>query len=330
LWRKQPESLVAEPISRDFTKGVRIARHQLAQILDPLRPELFRYCRSLTGDLWDAEDLVQDTLFRAFAKLADVHWNIDNPKAWLFRVATNLWIDHTRRRQETAMPEHFDAPAPDEAPKPEITEAIAELAHQLPPQERAAVLLKDVFEFSLAEIAAQLRTSTGAVKAALHRGREKLADAKTLRGKREAAGRKSFAPQVSRPLLEKWCAAFNARDLQGLANLMLQDAEADVVGICHEYTREQIRDGSLHHTVLGEEGDPEAKLVEFRGEPAVLLWYTVEEAGTKRRVVRDVLRFIEAEGGLRSLRYYYFCPETLAEVTRELNLPLVDNGYRFS
>lgn len=320
---------MTDPITREFTKGVRISRHQLMQILDPLRPDLFRYCRSLTGDLWDAEDLVQDTLFRAFAKLADVHWNIDNPKAWLFRVATNLWIDHTRRTQESAMPEHYDAPAPEAAPAPEVRDAIAALAHSLPPQERAALLLKDVFDFSLAEIAAQLRTSTGAVKAALHRGREKLQGAKLERGQREATGRRAVTPQVSKPLLEKWCAAFNARDLQGLANMMLEDAEADVVGICHEYTRQQIRDGSLHHTVLGEDGQPEARLVEFRGEPVVLLWYTVVEDGKERRVVRDVLRFIEADGGLRSLRYYYFCPETLAEVTRELCLPLVDNGYRF-
>lgn len=317
---------MAEPISREFTKGVRVTRHQLARILDPLRPDLFRYCRSLTGDLWDAEDLVQDTLFRAFAKLADVHWNIDNPKAWLFRVATNLWIDHTRRKEEAAMPEYYDAAAPEPVPAPEVREAIAELAHRLPPKERAALLLKDVFDFSLTEIAAQLRTSTGAVKAALHRGREKL---QAAQADRPETGSRGVTPQVSVALLEKWCAAFNARDLNALANLMLSDAEADVVGICHEYTREQIRDGSLHHTVLGEEGDPEARIVHFRGEPVVLLWYTVEDGGQKRRVVRDVLRFIEAEGGVRSLRYYYFCPETLAEVTRELGLPLVDNGYRF-
>ncbi len=317
-----------EQITPEFTKGVRINRHQLAKVLDPLRPDLFRYCRSLTGDLWDAEDLVQDTLFRAFAKLADVHWNIDNPRAWLFRVASNLWIDQMRRPREAVMPDHFDAPDAQAAPSPEIADAIAELAHRLPPQERAALLLKDVFDFSLAEIAAQLRTSTGAIKAALHRARKTLAQASQHRNQQDAAGREPQA-KLAQPLLEAWCAAFNARDLQGLANLLLADAEAEVVGICHEYTREQIRDGSLHHTVLGEDGDPEAKLALFRGEPVVLLWYTVQEAGTSRRVVRDVLRFEQQDGGLRRMRYYYFCPQTLAEVTAELGLPLVDNGYRY-
>lgn len=318
-----------EPITREFTKGVRVTRQQLAKFLDPLRPELFRYCRSLTGDLWDAEDLVQDTLFRAFAKLADVHWQIDNPRAYVFRIATNLWIDIRRRPEEAQMPENFDAPAREQK-TPEIADAIAELAHHLPAQERAALLLKDVFDFSLNDIAAQLRTSTGAVKAALHRGRKKLDAAKENRHGREDAGRKpQRAGAPSAALLQKWCEAFNARDLQGLANLMLEDAEADVVGVVQEYGRAQIRDGSLHHTIREENGDPEARVAEFRGEPVIVLWYTVEEGGTKQLVVRDVLRFIEAEGGVRTLRYYYFCPETLAEVARELKLPLKDNGYRY-
>lgn len=319
---------MTDPITAEFSKGVRLSRRQLMDVIDPLRPDLFRYCRSLTGDLWDAEDLVQDTLLRAFAKLADVHWKIDNPRAYLFRMATNLWIDKTRRPEATEMPDHFDAPAPQAAPTPEVRDAIRELAHALPPQERAALLLKDVFDFSLAEIAVQLCTSQGAVKAALHRGREKLSAAKKDRGAREKAGRK---PQVSagpsKDLLEKWCAAFNARDLQGLANLMLEDAEAEVVGMVQEYGRDQIRDGSFKHTIHDEEGEPTAEITAFRGEPVVILWYTVEPGVRK---VRDVLRFIEADGGLRRLRFYYFCPETLAEVCAELKLPLQDNGYRYT
>jgi RNA polymerase sigma-70 factor, ECF subfamily len=45
--------------------------HFLTQV-DGLRPALFRYCRALTGNVWDAEDLVQDTLEKGFAKLGSV------------------------------------------------------------------------------------------------------------------------------------------------------------------------------------------------------------------------------------------------------------------
>jgi RNA polymerase sigma-70 factor (ECF subfamily) len=97
------------------------------------------------------------------------------------------------------------------------------------------------------------------------------------------------------------------------------------VGCVHEYGREQIRAGSLHHTLFDEEGDPRAERVVFRGEALVVLVYASE----KGRVLRDVLRF-EADGaGVRRFRYYYFCPELLEEVAQELGRPLLTNGYRY-
>lgn len=69
---------------------------------------------------------------------------------------------------------------------------------------------------------------------------------------------------------------------------------------------------------------------EYLGEPIVVLWYTVQQDGRDERVVRDVLRFTQEGDNLLSLRFYYFCPETLAEVCAALNLPLLDNGYRYS
>lgn len=314
----QSEAPVSDNVSREFTQVVRKARREFLDTVEPLRPELFRFCRSLTRDVWDAEDLVQDTLLKAFAKLADVHWQVDNPRAYLFRIATNHWIDVTRKAREAEMPENFDAPAAESAASTDVREAIARLANNLPPVERAAVLLKDVFAFSLEDAASYMQTTVGGVKAALHRGREKLQNAKELPPR-------SIEARVDSGLLDKWCDAFNKRDLQGLAALMLEDSEALVVGMVQEYGRNQIRDGSLHHTVLGETGDPKAERREYRGEPIVVLWYTHEG----KRVVRDVLRFISDRGGMASLRYYYFCPETLAEVVQELGLPLVDNGYHY-
>jgi RNA polymerase sigma-70 factor (ECF subfamily) len=64
----------------------------------PLRPDLHRYCLRLTGHLWDAEDLAQETMLRAFATLGSVHHSIQSPRAYLLRVATNTWIDALRRR----------------------------------------------------------------------------------------------------------------------------------------------------------------------------------------------------------------------------------------
>jgi RNA polymerase sigma-70 factor, ECF subfamily len=309
-----------EQLSREFTNVVRKSRREFLNGIEPLRPELFRFCRSLTRNVWDAEDLVQDTLLKAFAKLADVHWQVDNPRAYLFRIATNHWIDITRKGREADMPENHDQASGDPSPdqRTEVREAISRLACALPPVERAAVLLKDVFNFSLEDTASYMQTTVGAVKAALHRGRGKLEGAKHLPPPKLAA-------RVNERLLDAWCEAFNARDLDRLSGLMLEDASALVVGMVQEYGRDQIRDGSLHHTIFDEEGDPRAERREYLGEPIVVLWYDVDGS----RVVRDVLRFVSDRGGMADLRYYYFCPETLAEVCAALKLPLVDNGYRY-
>lgn len=312
---------MTEPLSKDFTTVVRKARREFLNTIEPLRPELFRYCRSLARNVWDAEDLVQDTLLKAFAKLADVHWQVDNPRGYLFRIATNHWIDIVRSR--SAGPDHQEADVPASEPQPlptEVREAITKLAQSLPPVERAAVLLKDVFAFSLDDCASYMQTTVGAVKSALHRGRA------TLHATREnATPAPGYFKLVDPDLLDRWCEAFNARDLQRLAGLMLVDATAEVVGMVQEYGRDQIRDGSLHHTMFDEDGDPRAERREFMGEPVVVLWYTLEG----KRVVRDVLRFASDRGGMSDLRYYYFCPETLHEVVKALGLPLVDNGYRY-
>jgi hypothetical protein len=74
--------------------------HRFLETYEPLRSELYRYSRYLTRSPWDAEDLVQDTLARAFVTLAQMGTAPANPRAWLFRVASNLWIDELRGRRE--------------------------------------------------------------------------------------------------------------------------------------------------------------------------------------------------------------------------------------
>ena len=70
-----------DELSQDFAEEVRRAWHRFLQRTEPCRPDLHRYCRSLTGSVWDAEDLVQDTLLRPFAKLGE----FTNPAREVFR-----------------------------------------------------------------------------------------------------------------------------------------------------------------------------------------------------------------------------------------------------
>ena len=158
---------------------------EYTKAVDPLRPDFFRYCRRLTGDVWDAEDLVQDTLARGFATLSQLMHPPQQQRAYLLRIATNLWIDTVRRRatERRVLATHeregsASTARPDAFTNDDLRAAAERLIEALAPQERAAVLLKEVFDMTNAESAQVLGTSEGAVKSALHRARERLAEAR--------------------------------------------------------------------------------------------------------------------------------------------------------
>src|SRR5215467_16247740 len=89
----------------DVQKAVRGPWRRFIDELAEQRAGLHAYCRQLTGNVWDGEDLVQDTLLRVFTLLAKTDSRLENPKAYLIRTATNLWIDRVRRsvRERAAM-----------------------------------------------------------------------------------------------------------------------------------------------------------------------------------------------------------------------------------
>jgi RNA polymerase sigma-70 factor, ECF subfamily len=308
---------------------LRTAWHRYIDFVTPLRPSLHNYCRRLTGNLWDAEDLVQEALLRAFGTLGSVHDSVRNPRAYLLRAATNLWIDQVRRREREreALGEGASGAGDLNAPaaSAEVRDAGARLLHLLAPRERAAVLLKDVFDLDLKECAEVLETTVGAVKAALHRGRERLAES--------PSGPESSRSAPSVPLVDRFVELFNAGDRKGLLALMLDNAPLENVGVGIEWGLE----GSPRRTLEGALGghpefpEPfhfEAQRVErvlFAGEPIVLHFHT--RGG--REILDVVWRIEEEEGRIARLRTYGFCPETIREAGRELGLPVLTGLYRY-
>src|SRR5205814_6073226 len=83
--------------SEELPGAVSQTWRRFLEVYEPLRPSLYRFCRYLSRSPWDAEDLVQDTLARAFATLGGLTEPPRDPRAWLFRVASNLWLDQVRR-----------------------------------------------------------------------------------------------------------------------------------------------------------------------------------------------------------------------------------------
>jgi len=195
------------------------------ETITSLRPSLHRYCSRMIGSVMEGEDLVQEALFQAYRKLDA--WDEARPLApWLFRIAHNRCIDYLRRRgvqieAETAAmtPDVVD---PQHPLGPDLQRAVEHLVMALPPKERACVLLKDVFDYTLDEIAELVDSTVGGVKAALSRGRSKLA---SLPARSEPA--RAASADLSR-LLHLYVERFNQRDWDGLRELISADARLQV------------------------------------------------------------------------------------------------------
>ena len=73
------------------------ARAQFDRLLGELRPRLHRFCARMTGSVIDGEDIVQEAMLKALESLSETE-AIDNPEAWILRIAHNAALDFLRRR----------------------------------------------------------------------------------------------------------------------------------------------------------------------------------------------------------------------------------------
>jgi RNA polymerase sigma-70 factor (TIGR02960 family) len=221
------------------------------ELTDPYRRELQLHCYRILGSMQDAEDLLQETLLAAWRGLEGFEGRA-SVRAWLYRIATNRCLnmlrDRGRRPQEAPlMPEPPEPtrrsepvwlePYPDvlldgvadasSAPEAryEMREAVGlafvAALQQLPPRQRAALVLRDVLGFHGAEVADMLETSEASVKGALQRARATI-DARLPAAGRERAPLPSSAHE--RELVGRFVDAVERGDTDGIVSMLTEDA----------------------------------------------------------------------------------------------------------
>jgi RNA polymerase sigma-70 factor (ECF subfamily) len=223
------------------------------RLAEPYRRELQVHCYRMLGSVEDAEDAVQETYLRAWAKL-DSFGARSSFRAWLYGIATHVCLDALRRRKPRAWPPDVAAPAdphqyelatvdlpwlqpyPDRllsapAPREEEPEAVVtaretiELAflaaiQQLPARQRAVLILREVLDWSAKEAAAVLGMTPAGVNSALQRARARLAEHQA------GARTESFADTspTERALLHRLITAWEGTDLETFVGLLSSDA----------------------------------------------------------------------------------------------------------
>jgi RNA polymerase sigma-70 factor (ECF subfamily) len=237
---------VAVPVQQDFIE-------QAA----PFRAELIAHCYRMLGSVHDAEDLVQETYLRgwrsyeAFEERAAL-------RTWLYRIATTACLRALENRARRVVPAGLGAgsvdldvaldgdggahqwlePLPDAltpetafATKQSVRRAVVTALQELPARQRAVLILRDVVQFSAAEVAELLETTPAAVNSALQRARARLAD---IAPAEDNVAEPADTDQ--RELLDRYCAAFEQADVAALTELLRADVSFEMPPVRVRFT----------------------------------------------------------------------------------------------
>jgi RNA polymerase sigma-70 factor, ECF subfamily len=228
------------------------------ELAEAYRAELRAHCYRILGSVHDAEDALQDAMLRAWKGLPGFSGH-GTVRAWLYAIATNTALDISKHRSRRELPVEFGPPAgpgaefepnatevpwlepyPDQWLAPEAFGQAAaapearyeqresiELAfivalQQLPPLQRAALLLKEVVGFSTAEISTQLGTSPQSVNSALQRARASVRDRQPKPSQQATLAR--LGEQRIAAIARQYADAIESGDVDTLISMLTQDA----------------------------------------------------------------------------------------------------------
>jgi RNA polymerase sigma-70 factor (ECF subfamily) len=222
-------------------RGVSPVQHDERVDFEPYRGELTAFCYRMLGSVHEAEDLVQETLLRAWKARDRYDPARASVRTWLYRIATNVCLTALEGRGRRPLPSGLGAPS--DSPEAPLTpaldvpwlepfpdarfdvEARADLrlawvaaVQVLPARQRAVLVLREVLAFSAAEVAAQLGTTVAAVNSALQRARAALSDVRDA-----GAVVEPDDPEV-RAVVQRYLRAFEAADVPALVRLLADDA----------------------------------------------------------------------------------------------------------
>lgn len=282
------------------------------ELVSPHRKGLLAHCYRMSGSIQDAEDLVQESLLRAWRGLSSFEER-SSFQTWIYRIATHATLDALRRAKPRGLPVSLHDPAdpdappagpigepvwlepfpdallPDTAPhadaqlssRQSVAFAFLQALQRLPPSQRAALLLKDVVGMSAAEIAELLDITPAAANSLVQRARDTLGRAPEPEPRSDAE---------ERAIVGRYVAAWEHADVDGLVSLLADDARLSMPPIPSWYEGAPAFGGWLRRFVLPPEaaGSFVAQVTRSNGLPAVAVYQRADEGGHVLRGVHTI------------------------------------------
>ncbi|MGE6258037.1 sigma-70 family RNA polymerase sigma factor [Heyndrickxia sporothermodurans] len=281
-------------------------RQQFDKLIEEFGDGLWNYCRYLTGSPWDGEDLYQETMLKALGSLYQ-RFHPTNLKSYLYRIATNTWIDHYRRQKKSIGTLVEDCDVTEEFKDTfEIEAALEHLFHLFTPRQTAVFLLSEVFQFKAEEVASIVKTTPGAIYATIRRMKKKLKTHK------EEISSNSGHTKSGNIIIQAYLKAFNEGDIEGMLSLISDQAHYEASLGFLEVSKDEIRKGSLLY------GLPPYRAEEFIlwGKPVIVILADFD----KEPLIHDI-QYQEVENDkIVFHRSYFFRKEFIIAASKELGL----------
>jgi RNA polymerase sigma-70 factor, ECF subfamily len=291
-------------------------------LVSPWRGRLLTFCYQMLGSVQDAEEALQETMLRAWRGI-DRFEGRSAIGTWLQTIATNRCLSTLERRRERSLPIDLGPPAavgepsgeqlpgdtwieplpdgpagaerpPEPAARYELRESV-ELAfiaaiHNLSANQRAVLLLRDVFGFSAKEAASALDTTAASVTSALQRARRRIEE--QLPSQSQQATLRALGDERLTAIVERFGAAWEAGDVEAVVSMLSDEASFAMPPMARWYHgREAIRAFVTAHPLAPGEGPWRQLRTRVNGQETLAFYGWDEGAGAFRPFALNVLDF---------------------------------------
>jgi RNA polymerase sigma-70 factor, ECF subfamily len=276
-----------------MTEMATLTSEDFSQATDRHRRELLAHCYRMLGSVHDAEDLVQETMLRAWRARDQFDGSRATLRTWLYRIATNACLTALEGRARRPLPSGFGAPGDDPdaplagghevpwlQPFPDalldgdpaaallssgrLRLALVAAMQLLPPRQRAILILREALGLPATEIAEVLETTTAAVNSGLQRARARLAEARI-----DEDRLRQPADAGSRAVIDRYVAAFRSADIAALKQLLAHDVILEMPPFLNWYAGPEDYAGFIARVFRTRGTDWQMTPVGANGQPAV-------------------------------------------------------------